>query len=121
MRARSRRERTHPYVRRVGQEAAPGKYVFLAVEDDGIGMDEPTLQRLFQPFFTTKPSGHGLGLAAVQGIILGHRGALQVDTRLGYGSRFCVWFPAAETSQPAETEQWIAPAEERRIQEVGAP
>ena len=106
---------------RVGQDAAPGEYAFLAVEDDGIGMDEPTLQRLFQPFFTTKPSGHGLGLAAVQGIILGHRGALRVDTRLGHGSRFCVWFPAADTGRlSADLEQW-SPGEERRNQEVGAP
>ena len=108
---------------RVGQEAAPGKYAFLAVEDDGVGMDERTLQRLFQPFFTTKPSGHGLGLAAVQGIILGHRGALRVDTRLGHGTRFCVWFPAAETGrQAAEPEQWIdlVPVDERSNQEVGA-
>jgi len=89
---------------RFGQDAVPGQYAFLAVEDDGVGMDERTRQRLFQPFFTTKPTGHGLGLAAVQGIMLGHRGALRVDTRPAAGSRFCVWFPAAADAR-AEAEE----------------
>ena len=84
---------------RFGQDAAPGNYAFLAVEDDGVGMDERTLQRIFQPFYTTKAGGHGLGLAAVQGIMLGHRGALRVDTQPGRGSRFCVWFPIGTTPQ----------------------
>jgi len=78
-----------------GQDATPGLYAFLEVRDNGHGMDTATLQRIFQPFFTTKSDGHGLGLAAVQGIVLGHRGALRVETRTGSGSRFCVWFPHA--------------------------
>jgi signal transduction histidine kinase len=82
---------------RFGEGAAPGPYAFLAVQDNGVGMDERTLARLFQPFFTTKTNG-GLGLAAVQGIVRGHRGALQVDSQPGVGSRFCVWFPLAESS-----------------------
>ena len=65
------------------------------MRDDGVGIDEATLRRLFQPFFTTKVSGHGLGLAAVQGIVMGHRGALTVESRPGQGARFCVWFPLA--------------------------
>jgi len=96
---------------RFGQDAVPGEYAFLAVEDDGVGMDDRTIQRLFQPFFTTKPTGHGLGLAAVQGIMLGHRGALRVDTRPGAGSRFCVWFPTADTRPRAEKREQSAPAE----------
>ena len=68
-------------------------------------MDDLTLRRLFQPFFTTKPTGQGLGLAAVQGIVLGHHGALRVDSRPGDGSRFRVWFPMASaferTDRPA--------------------
>ena len=75
--------------------AAPGTYAFLEVRDNGPGMDDETLRRIFNPFFTTKHSGHGLGLAAVQGIVRGHRGALHVDSNPGSGSRFCVWFPAA--------------------------
>ena len=76
--------------------AAPGTYAFLEVRDNGPGMDDETLRRIFNPFFTTKHSGHGLGLAAVQGIVRGHRGALHVDSNPGSGSRFCVWFPALQ-------------------------
>jgi signal transduction histidine kinase len=81
-----------------GQDAAPGPYAYLEVRDNGQGMDIATTARIFQPFFTTKAEGHGLGLAAVQGIVLGHRGALRVESRPGQGSRFCVWFPHAEAA-----------------------
>jgi len=79
-----------------GGDAAPGTYAFLEVRDNGPGMDAETLSRIFNPFFTTKHSGHGLGLAAVQGIVRGHHGALHVDSTPGKGSRFCVWFPVAQ-------------------------
>jgi signal transduction histidine kinase len=79
-----------------GGDAEPGTYAFLEVRDNGPGMDAETLSRIFNPFFTTKQSGHGLGLAAVQGIVRGHRGALHVDSTPGKGSRFCVWFPVAQ-------------------------
>jgi signal transduction histidine kinase len=81
-----------------GQDAGPGRYAYLEVRDNGSGMDDATLRRIFQPFFTTKAAGHGLGLAAVQGIVLGHRGAMRVETTPGAGSRFCVWFPRAEAA-----------------------
>jgi signal transduction histidine kinase len=80
----------------VGHDAAPGSYAFLEVADNGPGIDATTLRRIFTPFYTTKPTGHGLGLSAVQGIVRGHRGALHVDTRPGEGTRFRVWFPVAE-------------------------
>lgn len=80
---------------RVGNDAEPGDYAYLQVRDNGPGMDAATIGRIFNPFFTTKPSGHGLGLAAVQGIVRGHHGALRVDSTVGAGSRFCVWFPVA--------------------------
>ena len=76
--------------------AVPGEYAWLDVRDNGPGMDEITLRRIFTPFYTTKATGHGLGLAAVQGIVRGHRGALRVDTTVGVGSRFTVWIPIAE-------------------------
>jgi signal transduction histidine kinase len=84
-----------------GQDAEPGDYAYLEVCDTGTGMDLETQRRIFTPFFTTKASGHGLGLAAVQGIVLGHRGALRVDSQPGAGTRFCVWFPLALTAAPA--------------------
>ncbi|HXD18758.1 MAG TPA: histidine kinase N-terminal 7TM domain-containing protein [Vicinamibacterales bacterium] len=79
-----------------GGDAEPGTYAFLEVRDNGPGMDAETLSRIFNPFFTTKQTGHGLGLAAVQGIVRGHRGALHVDSTPGKGARFCVWFPVAQ-------------------------
>jgi signal transduction histidine kinase len=80
-------------------DAAPGTFAYLEVRDNGHGMDKETLQRIFKPFFTTKHSGHGLGLPAVQGIVRGHRGALRVDSSPGLGARFCAWFPLAVTSE----------------------
>lgn len=73
----------------------PGEYVFVEVSDTGSGMESATIDRIFEPFFTTKFTGRGLGLAAVQGIIRGHKGALLVDTRLGSGTTISVYFPAA--------------------------
>jgi signal transduction histidine kinase len=78
-----------------GDEAAPGRYAFFDVRDNGCGMSAETLRKIFDPFFTTKHHGHGLGLAAVQGIVIGHRGALRVTSDPSWGSRFRVWFPLA--------------------------
>jgi PAS domain S-box-containing protein len=73
----------------------PGDYVYVEVSDEGVGMDEETLERIFDPFFTTKFTGRGLGLAAVQGIVRGHRGALRVYTEVGRGTSFKVLLPVA--------------------------
>jgi signal transduction histidine kinase len=77
-----------------GGDAEPGLYAFLEVRDNGSGMNAQTLEKIFNPFFTTKQSGHGLGLAAVQGIVRGHRGALRVESDVDRGSTFRVWLPA---------------------------
>ena len=68
-----------------GQPLAPGRYVSLEVRDDGPGMDADTVDRIFEPFFTTKFTGRGLGLAAVLGVVRGHRGALSVESAPGPG------------------------------------
>ena len=73
----------------------PGPHVYVEVEDSGIGMDPETQRRMFDPFFSTKFSGSGLGLSAVLGIVQGHAGGIRVDSELGRGTRVRVAFPAS--------------------------
>lgn len=71
----------------------PGRYVYLEVADTGCGLSDELKHKICDPFFTTKPTGHGMGLAAVVGIVRGHRGGMRIDSRVGEGSRFTVLFP----------------------------
>ena len=76
-----------------GDQIEPGPYVFIDVVDNGVGMSEHTLARMFDPFYSTKEQGRGLGMAAVRGIVRSHRAALRVTSKEGQGTRFRVWFP----------------------------
>ncbi len=79
-----------------GSRIEPGKYVAVEAQDNGCGMDEDTVRMFFDPFFTTKFTGRGLGLAAVLGIVQGHKGAIKVYTTSGKGSTFKILLPAAD-------------------------
>jgi two-component system, cell cycle sensor histidine kinase and response regulator CckA len=81
------------------RDLPPGAYVRLTVQDNGCGMDHATLARIFEPFFTTKFVGRGLGLAAVQGIVHAHHGALAVESSPRAGTLFSAWLPAAQTKE----------------------
>jgi CheY-like chemotaxis protein len=76
-----------------GNSLAPGDYLGIEVADTGCGMNREVLARVFDPFFSTKAKGHGLGLSAVQGIIRAHRGGLGVDSERDRGTTFRILLP----------------------------
>ena len=80
-----------------------GRYVFIGVSDNGCGMDRDTAGKIFDPFFSTKFTGRGLGMAAVMGIVRGHRGGIKVHSEPGAGTTIRVFLPATQES-PQVTE-----------------
>jgi two-component system, cell cycle sensor histidine kinase and response regulator CckA len=88
-------------------EAHP--FVFLEVSDTGCGMDTDTLQRIFDPFFSTKFTGRGLGLAAVMGIVESHHGHVRIRTAPGDGTTFRILFPAVPDSADREPGRLSVP------------
>jgi two-component system cell cycle sensor histidine kinase/response regulator CckA len=87
-------DRTYLSTTYLGEPLGEGTYVFLEVADTGCGIEKERLNRVFDPFYTTKFTGRGLGLAAVLGIVRGHKGAITVYSEVGKGTTFKVLFPA---------------------------
>jgi signal transduction histidine kinase len=89
------------YLSRSRMEARPdpGEFVFIEATDTGCGMDAETQHKLFDPFFSTKFWGRGLGMAEVMGIVKGHHGAIMVDSQIGKGTTISVLFPVPKKVQ----------------------
>jgi PAS domain S-box-containing protein len=105
-------EQACPEVVELGQRPSGSICSFLEVSDTGVGMDEATRRRAFDPFFSTKFAGRGLGLAAVLGIVRGHSGAIKLDSAPGAGTTVRLFFPSAEQSAAVITGELegLAPA-----------
>ncbi|HEY1694373.1 MAG TPA: PAS domain S-box protein [Polyangiaceae bacterium] len=94
-------------------EGRPGDWVRVRVEDNGIGMDAETIQRIYEPFFTTKDvgKGTGLGLATTQGIVREHGGFITCLSEPGRGTRFSLYFPASQEGASHAAENGALPAD----------
>ncbi|MDP9292150.1 MAG: response regulator, partial [Verrucomicrobiota bacterium] len=79
------------------------KYVRVTVQDQGSGIDEENLKKIFDPYFTTKSKGSGLGLATAYSIIKNHEGLITVESKPGVGSRFTIYLPAS--NKPVEVQK----------------
>jgi len=88
---------------------SPGRYVVLKVSDTGHGIPGEIMDKVFDPYFTTKPQGKGtgLGLAVVNGIVNNYRGAISLESEVGQGTRFTLFLPAVAADQAAKVESGV--------------
>jgi len=87
-----------------GEDLPEGEYIFIRVSDCGCGMDEDTIHKMFEPFYTTKFTGRGLGMSAVRGILRSHSGGLRVHSQVGKGTTMTAFFPVAKGCQKSTLE-----------------
>ena len=88
-----------------------GNHVILSIIDTGIGMDEQTQQKIFEPYFTTKATGTGLGLTVVYKIMKEHKGDITVQSRVGEGSQFVFTFPVPKSQRLSLEENLVTEAQ----------
>ena len=93
----------------IGDGLAPGEYVSLEIADNGAGIDAADRDKIFEPFYTTKSTGRGLGLSAVLGIIKSHDGCLFLDSEFGQGTTFTTLFPIGTGTVSTVTSRAAAP------------
>jgi len=101
----------------LAEERPEGEYVFIEVKDTGRGIEPRELDRIFDPFYSTKFIGRGLGLPAVLGIVRGHGGAICVDSHLGEGTAITVLLPRSRNELPRERSKGLGL---RALTEAGA-
>jgi len=89
----------------LGQAITVGSYICLEVTDSGCGMDDETKQRIFEPFYTTKFVGRGLGMSALLGVVTSHKGALQLSSQPDKGTTIKVYLPVQNGDVPAKPTQ----------------
>lgn len=108
---------------RLGTDDEPGldagKYVQVIVRDEGVGIEKELLGQIFDPYFSTKPDGNGLGLATVFSILARHDAHIKVDSELGIGTSFTLFLPRSESKQLAGGNQLMAePSEEKQTGKI---
>jgi signal transduction histidine kinase len=86
----------------IGGDLRPGERLLIEVSDNGHGIDEDSAGRIFEPFFSTKFTGRGLGLAVVLGVLRQHRGVLAFESAPGAGTTFRIWLPTRDLTEPAQ-------------------
>ena len=99
----------------VGDRLGVGEYIAFAVSDNGEGMDDATQSQAFDPYFTTRPDGHGFGLSVTAGIVKGHGGAIRCASRPGAGTTMTLIFPRVQ--RPGRVE---SPARANLVDELGS-
>jgi two-component system, cell cycle sensor histidine kinase and response regulator CckA len=84
-------------------ELVPGEYVAISVADSGCGIDQQTLQHIFEPFYTTKPQGTGLGLSTAYGIVKQSHGGISAESQPGRGTTFHIYLPSMQGNSEASS------------------
>ena len=100
-----------------GDTMPPGEYILIEVADTGSGISESHLNRIFDPFFSTKEKGRGtgLGLSTVYGIVNQTGGFISVESEMGIGTKFSIYFPMVAEKEVAETKAKEAKKENKVI------